>query len=192
MVKRKQLQLLAATCLHIASKLEDEKAVNVTDLHLSADRMYNVEDIVNLEEETLETIEWFISSPTIHDFVLIYHECIGEINGECFWLSQYLSELALQSTLYIKFPPSIIAASVVALSRYCIYKSNSFPQELETLTGYSISELGECLINLSSFLSQRNPDLKIIPNRYNKDKWGFVSNIGLFEVKLVSDLEKMK
>ena len=27
MVKRKQLQLLAATCLHIASKLEDEKDI---------------------------------------------------------------------------------------------------------------------------------------------------------------------
>ena len=42
------------------------------------------------------------------------------------------------------------------------------------------------------FLSQRNQDLKIISNRYNKAKREHVSKITLLEVKLVSDLEKMK
>ena len=56
MVRRSQLQLLAATCLHIASKVEDEEPINVTELHYCADRMYDIEDVVNLEEETLEIL----------------------------------------------------------------------------------------------------------------------------------------
>jgi hypothetical protein len=207
MVKKNQLQLFAATCLHIASKIEDDKAVDVKELHYCADRTFQPKDIIELEEEILQECNWCLSSPTIIDFTMIYLEYLRVqvrfrastvnndnemMHGTCFWLSQYLSEFALQSNLYLRFNPSLIAASVVALSRHHVYKSNSFPKELESLSGYSFSDLSECIITLSSFYtSQRNRDLKIIPNRYKKSCRGGVSKITLHEINNASDLQIM-
>lgn len=146
-----------------------------------------------MEEEVLEQFNWYLSSPTIHDFVTIYQEYLLDMNGLCFWVSQYLSELALQSTLYLKYPPSQIAASVVVLSRYCVYKKNSFPTEIETLSGYSFSELGESIISLSStYTIQNNRDLKIISKRYEKHLRQRVGDLTIYEIKNSSDLNKMK
>ena len=193
MVKKSRLQLLAATCLHIASKLEDEGAVNASELHYCADRTFDTEDITRQEEDILDQIHWNISCPTIHDFVSLYQGYLGEPNGVCYWMTQYISEFALQSTLFLNYPPSLIGASVIAFSRYCVYKTNSYPSELENLSGYKFfQDLGECIIDLSTFIRNRNSDLKIISNRYKKVEHGRVSKITLCDIKTSIDLEKMK
>ena len=79
-MKKNQLQLLAATCLHIASKIEDDVAVNVQELHYCADRIFKAKDIVELEEHIFQQIDWSLSLPTIYDFVMIYQEHLGDKN----------------------------------------------------------------------------------------------------------------
>jgi hypothetical protein len=185
--------LLAATCLHIASKIEDNEAITVKELHYCADRTYDVVDIVNLEERVLEEIGWNVTPTTINDFHSTYLDCLAkDTNDESFWLSRYLSEIALQSQLHLKYSPSIIAASVVVLSRYSsLYRNNSLPPELERLTGYTMKDLGECIIDLSKYHCSINSELKIIPIRYKKARRGALHMSNIQKVQVVSDLEKM-
>ena len=185
-MEKNQLQLLASTCIYIASKVEDVVPLMIDDLIYCADRTFEKNDICDCEEKVLETINWNLSSPTIYEFVSLYVEHCS-IDDSCFWLSQFLAESALQSPLYLKFYPSVIAASVIALSRYSIYKCNSFPKELVTLTGYSITDLGDCIIELSSYIGRFDPRLEIIPNRYK----GRASEINLVEVRSTTDLLQM-
>ena len=76
-VRRDQLQLLAATCLHIASKVEDNLPLDVTNLYYSADRTFQKEDIVEVEVRILQHLDWHLWSATVHDFVGLYHKYLG-------------------------------------------------------------------------------------------------------------------
>ncbi len=55
---KKQFQLIGATCLHIASKVEDVSYIGVDDLALCLDRMYETRDILNMEETVLNSLQF--------------------------------------------------------------------------------------------------------------------------------------
>jgi len=186
-----ELQLIAATCLYLASKLVDDKPFSLFQLHLCGDRTYTNEEILYFETKILNSIHWYLSTPTIHDFVSIYLESTREMNRKCFWLSHCLAEYALQLSLCLNYSPSTIAASAVALSRYAIYNNKSFPEDLSKLTGYSIMSIGPCIIDLSTSLGQQSSIFYAIWNRYNKtSRCHAISKIGDLSVRV--DLEKMK
>ncbi len=184
-MRKDQLQLLAATCLHIASKIEDDVPIDVTNLFYSADKTFEKEDIVELEVRVLKLLDFYLF-PTIHDFVGLYHQYLGIVDKTCFWLSHYLSEVALQSDLYLKYPPSLLAASVVALSRH--WTGFGCLAELESLSGYMFCELGECIVSIAMHSNDDNPDLKVIANRYMKPRRGGVAALEF----PIPELEVMK
>ncbi len=55
---RKQFQLIGATCLHIASKVEDVSYIGVDDIALCLDRMYEPRDILDIEETVLNSLQF--------------------------------------------------------------------------------------------------------------------------------------
>jgi len=190
----KKYQLLAATCLHIASKYEDDSHVDVGNLSFSADRTFKIADIMALEHKVLNVIKWKLAMPTIYDFATCYLDGIGiQDDSQSFWLSLYICELALESTIHIEFQPSIIAASVLVLAQYSANAQALWTKETEMHSGYTWQDLSQCLLKLSAFLEARGAfqELSVIDRRYRKSSRMSVSTINIKTIKTSAQLEAM-
>lgn len=196
-MKSKNLQLLAATCLHIASKCIDDTFMTSPDLAYCADNKFDGMAITDLEERILGKMYCQqLSFPTVYDFVILFLERLQEtiVRDRQFWLSLYISELSLQTSIYLKFSPSLIAASVVALARHSIGENIAWPATLEQMTGFKLSTLKECIIVLSAFIDLTRaslPKLKIISRRYNSISRKRVSEIRVKWIRSASDVIAM-
>ncbi|RHY20829.1 hypothetical protein DYB36_011183 [Aphanomyces astaci] len=65
MVKKTKFQLLGATCLHVASKCEDVSYIGVEDLSMCADNVYTSVDVLKMEEQLLNTLNFTLSTPQL-------------------------------------------------------------------------------------------------------------------------------
>ena len=163
--KTRHYQLLAASCLRIASKCEDVDCINLTDLAFSADNAFTGDDILFVEKKILEKMKWRLSNPLIYDFVNLYLDHLEKtfvsVNisvTRIHWMALYISELALQSiTLLRTFEPSLIAACIISLSMECLWNHfplpsssssrsnhqeilyNIWPKELSIVSGYELN-----------------------------------------------------
>ncbi len=75
---RKQFQLIGATCLHIASKVEDVSYIGVDDLALCLGRIYEPKDILKMEETVLNNLQFQMVGAE-HECVCYY--CIADWKG---------------------------------------------------------------------------------------------------------------
>jgi len=168
---RKNYQLIAATSLYIASKCEDCHHVLVSNLSFSADRTFNEADIIAMERRVLDAIDLKLYLPTIYDFVRSYMN-IREVErgSQLFWVTLYISELALATPIHVEFKPSMIAACVLVLSRFTFNAQDIWPKQLEACAGYQWKDLSQCLLKLSSMLGGRHSfdEISIIDRRYKK------------------------
>lgn len=187
----KKYQLLAATCLHIASKCEDDVHVHVDNLSFAADRTFNQADIIALEHKVLDAIEWKLSIPTIYDFAMCYMDRIKvQSDSEHFWLTLYICELALESTIHNEFQPSIIAASASILARY-----SSNMQPIWTKVMGTHPNQSECLVKLSVLLEARQSfhhETSMIERRYSKPSRMSVTKICIKTICSSAQLEALK
>ena len=167
----KKYQLLAATCLYIASKCEDCHHVLVGNLSFSADRMFNETHIISMERRVLDAIGWDLYVPTIYDFARSYMSSVEvESGSQEFWVALYISELALATVIHVEFKQSMIAACVLVLSRLALNAEEVWPRRLETVSGYKWKDLSKCLLKLSILLEARHSfdEISIIDRRYRK------------------------
>lgn len=167
-----ELQLIAATCLYIASKCNDDVPIRIDDLPFCADKIFVTTDILHLEEGILRETECNLIVPTLYDVVLSYLEHLKkDAKSKIFWLSMYISELALQCTELKQFSLPTIAAAIVTISLYSLEEWTEYAQDLFNITHLDFSQIIACYIDLSFWLQlQANfPFLKIIKRRYSKD-----------------------
>ena len=127
-VSKRFFQLVAVTCLHIASKCEDVDHIGLTDLLFSADNTFSGDDVILMEKNILSHINWRLSDPLTYDFITLYldlmQETFAEMNfssEKVFWMVQYVSELTLQCNISLTmYNPSLLAACVISLSLECL------------------------------------------------------------------------
>jgi hypothetical protein len=189
----KKYQLLAATCLYIASKCEDCHHVLVGNLSFSADRMFNEADLISMERRVLDAIEWNLYLPTIYDFARSFMSSIEVNSGsQAFWMALYISELALATVIHVEFKPSMIAACVLVLSRLALNAEEIWPARLEKVSGYQWNDLSLCLLKLSILLEVRHrfDEISITDRRYTKvSRMSVASDI---PIKTITTLEQLQ
>ena len=186
----KRYQLLAATCLYIASKCEDDFHVNSNNLSFAADRTFHEHEVMALEHQVLDAIEWNLSMPNIYDFAMTYMDNTKvKRDSELFWLTLYMCEIALGSTLHYEFHPSIIAASISILARY-----STHTQPFSTLEIGTNPTLSDCLFKLSAFLETRRVSLEpsMIDKRYSKLSRKSVKKICIKTIQSTTQLAQME
>jgi len=190
-IERRKLQLLGATCLHIASKLEDVSYIGVEDLVLCADRVYEASEVLELEEMVLNKLMFDLHVPTTIDFVHIFLTrfgfndideslCVGlestrplvspyhgKISSTVKSMASYLSELSLLNNGFFSEIPSLVAASVITLSFY--YMDVQINEErIIDVTGYSLQDLSHTIQQLhraQKDASHRNSH-RVVVRRY--------------------------
>ena len=91
-------QVVAATCLHIASKCQHTQGISLTDLVFSADNTFREKHILLIEKGLLKHISFQLSDMTVFDFCTLYMNHVGrpydDRNGKYYWIVRYLSELS--------------------------------------------------------------------------------------------------
>lgn len=176
------LQLIAATCLYIASKCNDDVPLSIEDLPFCADKIFVTKDILHLEGRILRDIEWNLVVPTLYDFVLSYLNHLNKyVDSALFWLSMYISELALQCTELHQFSLPTIAAAIIIIALYSLEEWTGCSKDLINIANLEFNQIIPCYLALSSWLQSRQtfPFLKIIDRRYSKDSRMNVASVHL-------------
>ncbi|XP_047323417.1 cyclin-A3-4-like isoform X1 [Impatiens glandulifera] len=176
-IHRQRLQLLGVSAMLIASrKFEEINPPKVDDFCYITDNTYKKEDVVDMEADILKSLNFEISSPTIKTFLRRYTRMAEDDqtiqNLQCEFLGCYLAELSLVDYDCVKFLPSMIAASVIFLSKFTL-SPNKHPWtvSLQKCSRYKPADLKECVLIIQELqLSKRGATLVAIREKYNQHK----------------------
>jgi len=114
-----QLQLVAVTCLLIASKLEDTKPLTVTNVVAVCAKTYYRESIVAAEMLVLKSMNWSLHIPTAWNFLAWLVSCDGRTTSDIGLFAQYIVELVV-----IEYASLLLSASQIACTALCIARQH--------------------------------------------------------------------
>jgi len=171
-IHRKYLQLLGVTSMLIASKYEDIYPPEIKDFIFMTDNAYTKEELIKMENDILDKIQFNMTYPTSFRFLEIFKKIINlkEIDyNRC----RYFIEIALFDYNCCHFSPSLIAAASIFLNYKINKTKNKDLKYLENkiLTGiqYEIKEMLPCL----NYLTNSIRAMGDISNKYTAIKRKF-------------------
>ncbi|XP_073439336.1 cyclin-A1 [Dendrobates tinctorius] len=146
-VLRGKLQLVGTAAMLLASKYEEIYPPDVDEFVYITDDTYTKKQLLRMEHLLLKVLTFDLTVPTINQFLLQYtHK--QSVSTKTEHLAMYMSELTLlQDEPFLKYLPSVTAAAAYALANYTINQL-FWPDTLQAFTGYSLSDLAPCLIDL--------------------------------------------
>ncbi|EPS63345.1 hypothetical protein M569_11441, partial [Genlisea aurea] len=184
-MEKQRLQLLGVTCMLIASKYEEMRAPSVEELCFITDSTYTKEEVVKMESRVLNFLRFQLSVPTTKKFLRRFIQaaqlCYEVASVELELLANYLAELTLIDYTFLKFLPSLIAASAVFLARWTLdhthYPWNS---TLEHYTRYNSAELQTTVVELQNLQLDTSGTINAavaIREKYKQPKFRGVSTL---------------
>ncbi|XP_033134682.1 cyclin-A2-3 isoform X3 [Brassica rapa] len=194
-IERQNLQLLGITCMLIASKYEEICAPRVEEFCLMTDNTYTREQVLEMENQVLAHFSFQIYTPTPKTFLRRFLRAAAQASSylsqrrrELEFLASYLTELTLLDYRFLKFLPSVIAASAVFLAKWTLDQSNHpWNLTLEHYTTYKASDLKASVHALQDLqLNTRGCPLSAIRMKYRQEK--FKSVAVLISPKLLDTL----
>uniref|UniRef100_A0A5B7AZV4 Putative cyclin-A2-4-like n=1 Tax=Davidia involucrata TaxID=16924 RepID=A0A5B7AZV4_DAVIN len=182
-IERQRLQLLGITCMLIASKYEEICAPRVEEFCFITDNTYTRGEVLTMESQVLNYLGFQLSAPTAKTFLRRFLRAAQASyktpSLELEFLANYLAELTLADYEFLKFLPSIVAASAVFLARWTLdQSSNPWNPTLEHYTNYKPSDLKITIIALQNLqLNTNGCPLNAIRAKYRQDKFKFVATL---------------
>mmetsp|Transcript_867 Transcript_867/g.1612 ORF Transcript_867/g.1612 Transcript_867/m.1612 type:complete len:276 (-) Transcript_867:251-1078(-) len=171
---RKTLQLIGATCLHIASKCEDVSYIGIEDLSKCADNGYSGADVIEQEQLILNELGFELAIPTVLDFVNVYREIAPSAfeSERVYFMCKFLAEVTLLETGALKFKPSLLAVCILVYSQHILLQQTKWEPSFAQMVGYEWSELREgfYVVHDSHVRIQNSQSLMVIPGRYSKSE----------------------
>nr|XP_011466716.1 PREDICTED: cyclin-A2-4 isoform X2 [Fragaria vesca subsp. vesca] len=191
-IERQRLQLLGITCMLIASKYEEICAPRLDEFCFMTDNTYTKEDVLQMENQVLKYLGFQLFAPTaksfLRRFLLAAQASYKSPSLELECLANYLAELALVDYGFLKFLPSMIAASAVFLSKWTLdQSSHPWNPILEHYTSYKPSDLKISVLALQDLqLNTNGCPLSAVRMKYKQPK--FKSVAALSSPKLLETL----
>ena len=111
-IMRSKLQLLGIASLFIACKYEEVYYPKISSLIKITNNAYKDEDLLKMEKEVLNTIEFNVCAPTAVQFYQIISKFFN-FNEEQYYLGEFFLENSLIDYDMISFSPSILALSCI-------------------------------------------------------------------------------
>ncbi|PIN00916.1 G2/Mitotic-specific cyclin A [Handroanthus impetiginosus] len=182
-IEKQKLQLLGVTCMLIASKYEEICAPRVEEFCFITDNTYTKEEVVKMESCLLNFLGFQLSIPTTKKFLRRFIQAAQVSykvpSVELEFLANYLAELTLIEYSFLKFIPSLIAASAVFLARWTLDQSDHpWNPTLEHYTRYKTLELKSIVIELQDLqLNTKGSMLNAIREKYKQTKFKCVSTL---------------
>ncbi|WCJ29774.1 cyclin a2 1 [Euphorbia peplus] len=182
-IEKQRLQLLGVTCMLISSKYEEICAPRIEDFCFITDNTYTRREVLKMERQILHFLCFQISVPTTKTFLRRYIQAaqasykLPRIELEL--LGNYLTELTLIEYDFLKFLPSLVAASAVFLARWTLDQSHHpWNPTLEHYTSYNASELKDTVLALEDLqLNTNGCSLNAIREKYRQQKFKCVATL---------------
>ncbi|XP_059281582.1 putative cyclin-A3-1 [Lycium ferocissimum] len=176
-ISRQKLQLLGVSSMLIAAKYEEISPPHVEDFCYITDNTYTKEEVVKMEAHVLKSLKFEMGNPTVKTFLRRFTG-VAQVdykspNLQLEFLGYYLAELSMLDYSCVKFLPSLVAASVIYLSRFTL-RPNEHPWSLalKQYSGYKASDLKECVLILHDLqLSRRGGSLVAVRDKYKQHKF---------------------
>ncbi|KAK3003967.1 hypothetical protein RJ639_019563 [Escallonia herrerae] len=175
-IGKQRLQLLGITCMLIASKYEEICAPRVEEFCFITDNTYKREEVLKMESHILNVLGFQLSAATTKKFLRRFIQAAQSMyKVPCIqleFLSNYLAELSLTEYSFLKFLPSLIAASAVFLARWTLDQSdNPWNLTLQHYTSYHASDLKATVVELHELqLNTKGSSLNAIREKYKQQK----------------------
>ncbi|KAL0323890.1 UNVERIFIED_CONTAM: Cyclin-A2-1 [Sesamum calycinum] len=186
-IEKQKLQLLGVTCMLIASKYEEICAPRVEEFCFITDNTYTK------EEDMFKLFTVLIcgdmaggengkSHSELFGFSIVcsHHKEVPQVPSvELEFLANYLAELTLIEYSFLKFLPSLVAASAVFLARWTLDQSeHPWNPTLEHYTRYKTSDLKTAVLQLQDLqLNTSRCVLNAIREKYKQPKFKCVSTL---------------
>ncbi|XP_039164206.1 cyclin-A2-1 isoform X2 [Eucalyptus grandis] len=182
-IEKQRLQLLGVTCMLIASKYEEICPPRVEEFCFITDNTYTSLEVLKMESQVLNLLHFQLSVPTIKTFLRRFVQAAqvsSEVPSvELEYLANYLAELTLVEYSFLKFLPSLMAASAVLLARWTLNQSdNPWNLTLEHYTKYKATELKAAVLALEDLqLNTSGSTLNAIREKYRQQKCKCVATL---------------
>ncbi|XP_024167619.1 G2/mitotic-specific cyclin C13-1 isoform X2 [Rosa chinensis] len=128
--------------------------------------------VLEMEKDVLKFLNFEIYTPTTRSFLRIFARAAQENSKssdlQFEFLGGYLAELSLLDYCCVRFLPSVIAASVVFLTRFTIQPEvHPWSWDLQCYSGYKPSDLQDCVVALRDLqLNKRGSNLRAVGDKY--------------------------
>lgn len=156
-IGKRYLQLLGITAMFIASKYEEIYPPKMKDFILMTNNTYTKKELISLESDILDKIEFNISNPTSLRFLEIFRKMI-DLKDIDYNRCRYFIEICLLDYNCCYFSPRLIAATSIFLN----YKTNKnnyskrAENKLLKIIEYNINDINPCLYYLINALKKMN------------------------------------
>lgn len=166
-VPRRELQLLGISAMLMASKYEEIWAPEVNDFVCISDRAYTSQQILVMEKTILAKLEWTLTVPTPYVFLVRFIKAsISDLEMQN--MVNFFAELGTMNYEFVKYCPSMMAASAVYAARCTLNKIPAWTDTLQLHTGFSEQQLMECAKLLAGFHSTiMDNKLKVVYKKYS-------------------------
>jgi len=139
-VQRSKLQLVGTACMFIAAKYEEIYPPDVGEFVYITDDTYNKRQVLRMEHLVLKVLGFDLSGPSANVFLSQMSE-LSKTDEKTKHLAMFLCELSLlHGDTFLKFSPSLMAASSLALARHSLGSSGDevWTKDLASFTGYQV------------------------------------------------------
>ncbi|KAJ0631208.1 putative cyclin domain-containing protein [Helianthus annuus] len=181
-IGKRRLQLLGITCMLVASKYEEICAPRVEEFCFITDSTYTRADVLEMEHQILDVLSFQLSVPTIKKFLRLRFLLAAQSSYkapviELEFLANYLAELSQIEYRFVKFLPSLIAASAVYLAKWTLDQDEDpWNATLEHYTSYKAPELKVTVLALQDLQLNNASALHAIRQKYKQQKVNALAN----------------
>lgn len=150
-IHRTNLQLVGVSAMLIACKYEEIYAPEVKDFVYITDKAYTHKNVLDMESDILNTLNFDITFPTSYRFTEMFNYFIN-YDTLIMNFMQYLLDLCVVNYKMLKYKCSLIAAAIVFVASKLLHKEgicviNNIDSDLDklyNLSGYSEDEIKDC------------------------------------------------
>ncbi|XP_065186527.1 G2/mitotic-specific cyclin-A-like [Sycon ciliatum] len=176
-VHRGKLQLVGATAVLVASKLEEITVPEISQFVYITDNTYSLEQIQRMEMLLLLHLQHEMAMPTSLCF-LEHFASVSNCSQRVMWLAMFLCELTLlKFDPFINYLPSTVAAASLCLARHTLGLP-AWTHELEVSSNYSFPEIVELVTELQVlFEDAPRMEQRAIIEKYRSTVYGSVGAI---------------
>ena len=169
-VIRDDLQLLGCTAMVIASKYEEIYAPECKDFVTISDNAFRAEDLLRMEGEILNELQFQITFPSAFVFLSRYSK-VSECSRETRLLAQYCIERCLQEYQMLKYLPSMMACAGLFVARAATMHGVTWDAMLEKHTKYVSHELHQCVEDIRLIMKHsKMRSLQAVRKKYKNQK----------------------
>ncbi|XP_044976598.1 cyclin-B1-5-like [Hordeum vulgare subsp. vulgare] len=174
-VPRRELQLVGMAAMLIACKYEEIWAPEVNDFISIADNAYSRQQVLSMEKNMLNSMEWNLTVPTPYVFLVRFAKAAGS-DKELEEMIFFFAEMALMEYGLVTARPSLVAASAVYAARCTLKRSPIWTETLKHHTGLTEAQLLEpARVLVMAHATAPESKLKAIYRKYSSEQYGRVA-----------------